>query len=105
MPSVPKPKVVNDPAYLKWVRQRHCWFPMVYGHRCTDTIGSGLSEASHLDGKSRDDRVLPMCGLLHRTGKFSWHAGQRTFCRRLGTTKAQLIAEAEHLYTQYLEGK
>lgn len=94
----PKPKVVRDPQWLQAVRQMPCH---LCGQRSGDTMGNGLSEASHLDTKSRDDRVLPMCGECHRTGGYSWHSGQKSFCEYWGVTKDHLIAEAEHLYRVY----
>lgn len=103
MTAHPKPVVVKDPAFLAYVRTLPCW---LYGkdyHVCADTIGKGLSECSHLDGKSRDDRVLPMCGLAHRTGRWSWHSGQKSFCQHHETTKAQLVWIAEQLYRTYKE--
>lgn len=105
MSAVPKPTVVKNPAYLAWIRTQPCWAAGKLGHICSDTIGKGLSEASHLDGKSRDDRVLPMCGSLHRTGHWAWHAGQKTFCREWNTTKELLIQEATALYLAYKEGR
>lgn len=108
MAPSPKPKVVKDPAYLAYVRGLPCRFwnwESVHrdGNACRpwDTIGKGRSEVSHLDGKSRDDRVLPMCGGCHRTEKVSWHNGQRTFCRHYGVTKEALIRAAERLYADY----
>lgn len=105
MRAVPKPEVVRDAKWLKVVRQMPCWGRRddVHGHQCGDTLGKGLSEASHLDSKSRDDRVLPMCGFLHRTGPMAWHHGQATFCLYHEVTKAELIAEAEALYRTYQE--
>ena len=106
--SVPKPKAVKDAKYLAWVRKQGCFFGVWVSAFCGtpdcrpwDTIGNGPSEVSHLDGKSRDDRVLPMCGGCHRTSKVSWHNGQRTFCRHYGVTKAELIQEAEALYRSW----
>lgn len=103
----PKPKAVKDPAWLKVVRQMPCWFLRFGFTQCNpdDTIGSGVSEVSHLDGKSRDDRVLPSCGGHHRTNRFNWHNGQQTFCRHYGVTKDELIAEAEALYAEWLGAK
>lgn len=101
MTPQPKPTAVRDPAWLKVVRGMPCWTAGRDHHICGETIGNGLSECSHLDGKSRDDRVLPLCGLAHRTGTKAWHAGQRTFCRYHHTTKAALIREAESLYAAY----
>lgn len=100
---VPKPKTVKDPKWLAAVRQMPCWSAGRDHHICSDTIGHGPSECSHLDGKSRDDRCLPMCGLAHRTGNYAWHAGQRSFCRYHHVTKAQLIEQAESLYRQFQE--
>lgn len=102
--KVPKPKVVRDPAYLKAVRQMPCMLWNVPGHICGETMGRGPSEASHLDTKSRDDRTLPMCGVAHRTGRWSWHAGQKSFCTHYGLTKTQLIREAEALYREWKDG-
>lgn len=101
MTAASKPVVVKDPEWLKVVRQMPCWGIGKQGHVCGDTIGKGPSEASHLDGKSRDDRALPQCGRLHRTEPTSWHHGQETFCRHYGITKEQLVAEAETLYREY----
>lgn len=101
MTAHPKPKVVKDPKYLAFVRQMPCWARGRQGSQCGHTIGNGPSECSHLDTKSRDDRVLPMCGGHHRVFRVSWHNGQETFCEVYGVTKAQLIREAEQLYTAY----
>lgn len=103
MAAIPKPKTVKDPAYLAYVRTLPCWARRTHPHICRDTLGKGLSECSHLDGKSRDDRVLPLCGLAHRTAGWGWHAGQRSFCRYFNTTKKQLIQEAESLYAAFQE--
>lgn len=106
MTAHPKPKTVRDPAWLQVVRQMPCWcYGKGHHELCTDTIGTGPSECSHLDGKSRDDRVLPMCGLAHRTSRWSWHAGQQSFCREYGVTKAQMIREAEALYRVWKESQ
>lgn len=94
----PKPKTVKDDAWLKVVRTMPCH---MCGQRSPDTIGNGLSEASHLNTKSRDDRVLPMDGSCHRTGRVAWHRGEDTFCVYWNTTKEKLIAEAEALYAAY----
>lgn len=99
--KVPKPVRIKDPDYLAYVRTLPCWEAGRFYHICADTMGKGLSEVSHLDGKSRDDRVLPMCGLTHRTGRWSWHNGQKSFCQHHDTTKTQLIREAEALYHQW----
>lgn len=105
MPPVPKPKTVRDPQWLQTVRTMKCHFHGSFQCNTRDTIGRGPSEASHLDGKSRDDRVLPMDGGCHRTGIFSWHRGQQTFCQNHRTTKEALIREAERLYRTYKEGR
>lgn len=100
-----KPKVVKDPKWLQVVRTMPCWFHGSFQCSRFDTMGNGQSEASHLDGKSRDDRVLPMDGGCHRTGHFAWHRGQRTFLKHHRTTKATLIRQAEALYASFKEGK
>lgn len=102
MAPSPKPKVVKDPAYLAYVRTLPCW---LCGQRSSDTMGKGLSEASHLDTKSRDDRCLPMDGSCHRTGRVAWHSGQKSFCAYWGKTKAQLIRDAEGLYREWVASK
>lgn len=98
MPSVPKPTVVRDEAHLIFVRTLPCHFIERGDCNHWTTIGKGYSEASHLDGKSRDDRVLPMCGGHHRTNALAWHGGQRTFMAHYFVTKDGLIAAAEALY-------
>lgn len=97
---VPKEGKVKDPAYLAHVRTLPCRVASRH-HECGDTMGKGPSEVSHLAGRNRDDRVIPLCGVAHRTGRFAWHAGQRTFLMYYGLTKAGLIAEAEAMYADW----
>lgn len=100
MSAVPKPTVVKDAAHLAFIRTLPCWFAHWGNCDRFATIGTGPSEASHLDSRSRDDRVLPKCGGHHRTNPVSWHSGQETFCLTYGVTKEELIAEAEALYRE-----
>lgn len=101
MRPMPKPTVVRDQAWLAYLRTLPCFFHPDGSCRDWTTIGKGPSEVSHLDGKSRDDRCLPMSGACHRTGAVSWHRGQETFCQHFDVTKDELIAAAEHLYAEF----
>ena len=98
--AVPKPLVVKDPAHLRFVRGLACHFSGWGNCHYEMTIGNGPCEASHFDTKSRDDRVLPLCGGHHRTNAVSWHSGQETFCEVYGVTKDALIQQAEALYRE-----
>lgn len=96
--SVPKPVVIKDPAYLTFLRSRPCVCSGWGDCDTSLTIGRGPCEASHLQGKSRDDLAVPMCGGHHRTNVVSWHHGQQTFMAKYGWTKEQLVAHAAQLY-------
>lgn len=109
MPPVPKPVVIHDPAYLRWVREtQRC---RVEDDRCNYTFArpgpnnERMVEPNHLRTRSDDSCVIPLCAGHHRTNTVSWHNGQETFCREYGTTKEELIHEAEMLYHSYKEGK
>lgn len=108
MPPVPKPVVVDDKTYLAFLRACPCVMQVLGLPDCNerDTIGSGPSEASHLDTKSRDDRAISMCGGHHRTNPVSWHHGKESFCRHYEITEEELVALAEAQYLQWvaLEG-
>ena len=99
MPAVPKPRPVKDARYLAWVRTRPCvcsgWKDCNYDFSLT---GTRQNEVNHLQGRSNDSLVIPLCPGHHRTNPVSWHHGQATFMAKYGWTKDQLLAHAEQLY-------
>lgn len=104
MKPCPKPVTIKDKAYLAYLRTRPCHFLRFGDCNPFDTMGNGRSEVSHLAGKSSDHRAISCCGGHHRTNKFSWHNGARSFCKHYGLWKEDLIREAEANYRRYLEG-
>lgn len=101
-PAVPKPVVIRDPKYLEFLRTLPCHFAALGG--CDNRFTRGkVSDVSHLDGKSRDDRALPSCAGHHQTNTISWHHGKATFCRHYGLTESELWREAEAMYRTWKE--
>lgn len=99
--NIPKPKRVKDPEWLKAVRLMPCVNYSKGECRTYDTIGHGPSEASHLAGKSLDSHTVPMCGGCHRTHRYSWHHGKKSFCLHFGWTEDELLAVARSSYAAW----
>ena len=71
--------IPQNPQHREFVRSLPCILQADPRHEC-----SGKIEAAHVGKrrrgqKSPDEESLPMCCRAHRTGKYSFHKGEKTF--------------------------
>ncbi len=79
----PRRGVVNDPAYRAWIHTQPC---IVHGEKCR------WVEMHHVGRPRSDDRGVPLCEWLHRTGPDAVTTiGQRRFEAKFGVSFAAAI--------------
>ena len=66
-------------AHLEMIRSLQCVLADDPRHTCSQRV-----EAAHLGAHGRgrkapDETAVPMCNSAHRTGRYSYHAGDKTF--------------------------
>jgi hypothetical protein len=71
--------IPQNPEHLELVRSLPCILAADPQHEC-----SGRIEAAHVGQRGRwqkcpDEESLPMCCRAHRTGRYSFHKGEKTF--------------------------
>jgi len=67
----PRRGVVDDPAYRRWIHTQPC---IIHGEKCR------WVEMHHIGRPRSDDRGVPLCEWLHRTGPYAvTKIGRRAF--------------------------
>ena len=89
----PRRGVVRDTGYLRWLHGQPC---IVHGEKCR------FVEAHHVGRPRSDDRAVPLCEWLHRTGPDAVTTiGQRRFEAKFGVSFAAAIAGLNEEYRLY----
>ena len=93
MKPVPKPVILYDPPYRTWVRFQPC-LVCIPGQQSTKTECAHRKTRRHGDG----DGLLALCEAHHRTGRQSFHAGEKSFA---ATFHLDLEVESAKLRSRY----